>query len=525
MPTDHARILLLSLVSLAILGNGCSGSSLARQPMVAPPADTAARGQTPNTWSPPGDFRIPINRDVAGISCFRGNPQRNYLGEGPIPTGNVQVLWRAPIGRVSSGHWAGVGWTGQPLIVSWPKETRRWMNFLHPPGPEWEVIVGALDGQVHFYDAETGRPSRKPLTMPHPYPIKGTVTLDPRGYPLIFVGCGVDVGVPGYRAFSLLDFRELFCLKAKDPAAPRSWPGSDSNALILRDTLFLPCENGLLYKVGLNSSWNAQTGELSVRPQVTKVRFSKAGMESSMAAWGDYGYVADNVGAIRRFALDDPTQHKVIAQTGDDTDSTCAFDPEGRFYVGREVDKQTGKGATGKLFKIDASTGGVVWEWSFPAGSIPGGNGKNPINGGILSTPAVCPETGMVYVTTCHHPRVGQGFLAAVDMNSGRSRWTVKLRGFAWSSPIVGTISDRESAETGEGSNSRFAVLACDSTGAVFVRDAMTGKSLLTDSAGKVIRCIQLGANVESSPIMWRGRVYVGVRGGALVCLGLRKDK
>jgi outer membrane protein assembly factor BamB len=131
----------------------------------------------------------------------------------------------------------------------------------------------------------------------------------------------------------------------------------------------------------------------------------------------------------------------------------------------------------------------------------------------------------MVYVTTCHHPRVGQGFLAAVDMNSGRSRWTVKLRGFAWSSPIVGPISDRESAKSGEGSNSSFAVLACDSTGAVFVRDAMTGKSLLTDSAGKTIRCIQLGANVESSPIVWKGRVYVGVRGGALLCLGLPKDK
>lgn len=521
----RAGILLLGLGACGLGIVGCSQPPLARSTIRDEPRAQSAKQKPSTAWSPPDDFRIPINREVVGVTCFRGNPQRNYVGEGPIPTGNVQVLWRAPIGRVSTGHWAGVGWTGQPLIVAWPKETRRWMNFLRPPGPELEVIVGALDGQVHFYDAATGKPSRRPLKMPYDYPIKGSVTLDPRGYPILFVGCGVDVGVPGYRAFSLLDYRELFCLKAKDSAAPRKWPGSDSNALVLRDTLFLPCENGLLYRVKLNSAWDTSNGKLGVRPQVTKIPVSKAGMESSMAVWGDYGYVADNVGAIRRIALDEPSRFQVIAETGDDTDSTCVFGPNGRFYVGREVDRLAGKGSTGKLFCIDAGTGKVLWQWSFSAGSIAGGNGRNPINGGILSTPAICPETGMVYVTTCHHPRVGQGFLAAVDAESGRARWTVKLRGFAWSSPIVAPVSGRGVERGVDTSGPAMAVLACDSTGAVFIRDARTGKSLLTDSKGKTLRHLALGANVESSPIVWKGKVYVGVRGGALVCLGAKSDR
>lgn len=461
------------------------------------PPDIAKPSDTEKPVAPNGPK--PINEDFPGVTCFRGNATRTYYGEGPIPTGKVEVLWRSPIGGAPVGHWSGVGWTGQPLIVEWPAETRKLMNFLKQPGPDREVIVGALDGQVHFFDADTGRRSRKALPMPGRYPIKGTISIDPRGYPLLYAGCGVSSGPkPGFRVFSLLDFREMLALPAFDPAAPRRWPGSDSNVLVLDDTLFLPAENGLLYKVKLNSSWS--DGKIAIKPKVEKFKISKAGTENSMAVWDGVGYFADNYGAFYSCPLDDPKKMKKIAHLGDDTDSTTVIDDEGNLYTGIEKDKRTGSSAKGIIYKLDRK-GKTLWKWSFEAGSITNVRPpNNPINGGILSTGALSEDQKTIYYTTSHHPRIGRGFLVALDTSTGRLRWKKALTGFAWSSPIV-----RDGV-----------VLACDSSGSVFVLDAETGESKLAGER------LNVGANIESTPIVWKGRVYVGVRGGSVVCLGVR---
>lgn len=472
---------------------------------IAPPPPIGALGTAadPNAWSPADDFGQPINKDFPGITCFRGNAQRNYYGEGEIPAGNLRVFWRLPIGSVD-GYWNGVGWTGQPLAVEWPQETRKWMNFLEPPGPRTEIILGALDGQVHFLDADTGRRSRKPLKMPAPYPIKGTVTVDPRGYPLLFVGPGMNRGATGYRIFSLLDFKELYNLKGIDSSAPRSWPAFDANGLVIRDTLLQVGENGMFYFVKLNSSWNPQNGKLAIKPNVQKIRVSAAGMESSVAVWGDYAYFGDNVGNIWRVTLDYPKEAQKVLSLGDDTDSTITFDDDGSFYVGIEVDKTAGKGGKGKLFKYQAKGMKLLWTYSFTAGSIPKVEGHNAINGGVLSTVAVSPKHDLVFLTTTHHPRIGGGYLIALERKTGKTRWQLKMRGYGWSSPVV--LGDR--------------VLAVDNGGNLFVRDAASGESLLSDSAGRRIEAISVGGNVEASPIVWRGKIYIGTRGGALLCVG-----
>lgn len=442
----------------------------------------------------------PINTDIVGVTCFRGNQTRTYYGEGPIPTGHVEMLWKSPIGGAPSGHWSGVGWTGQPLIVEWPKATRQYMNFLKPGGPEREIIVGALDGQVHFFDAETGKPSRKTLPTPGRYPIKGTVSVDPRGFPLLYVGCGVNVGgKPGYRVFSLLDFHEVLYLPAFDPTAPRKWPGSDSNVLMMDDTFYLPAENGLFYKVKLNASW--ENGKLSVNPKVQKFLLSKPGTESSMSVLDGMGYCTDNHGGFFRIDLEDPKKIKKLAELGDDTDSSTVIDKEGNFYVGIEKDKRTDPNAKGIIYKL-TKDGKILWRWQFQAGSItvvepP----NNPINGGILSTGALSEDQKTIYYTTSHHPHIGRGFLVALDTATGKLRWKKQLTGFAWSSPIVrGGV-----------------VFAADSSGSVFIVDAETGETRMDQER------ISAGANVESSPIVWKGRVYVGVRGGGLACFGVKK--
>ena len=118
---------------------------------------------------------------VSGLTMFRGNPTRTFYGTGPLPT-DPAVLWSYPgdgamcgssaVGGVVS-QWCGSGWTGQPVV--WDR-----------PDGKTEVIFGAYDKAVHFLDSLTGaelRPSFQTGDI-----IKGSVTLDPDGFPLLYFG-------------------------------------------------------------------------------------------------------------------------------------------------------------------------------------------------------------------------------------------------------------------------------------------------------------------------------------------------
>jgi outer membrane protein assembly factor BamB len=439
------------------------------------------------------------------MTCWRGNAQRNYYGEGPVPQGVLRVRWRQSIGADRrQPQWNGVGWTGQPLAVQWPEASRRWMNFLRPPGPATEIIVGGMDSQVHFYDAETGVPSRRPLVLREANVIKGTVSVDPRGWPLLYVGNALARTRVGYRVFSLLDYRELAFLSGSYPGAMRGWPAFDSNGVVLRDRLLVPGENGLFYTARLNTSWQPETGQLRVRPEVTTARLSAAGCESSASVWGDSAYCSDNAGNLFRIDLDRPSRAVRLRGLGDDADPSITFDTDGCFYTGIEVDNRRFAGARGAVYKLRAPDGELVWKWEFPAQSFHGSTKIHDINGGLLSTPALWPDGNLVFVNTAHHPRMNMGALIALDRQTGKPRWTLKLRSYAWSSPVVVD----------------GVVLAADASGALYVRDAATGRTLLTDAAGKPQPYFKLGATVEATPLVWEGRIYLGIRGGALLCIG-----
>ena len=68
--------------------------------------------------------------------------------------------------------WCGMGWTGQPLIAE--REDRRW------------AIFGGYDGHIHFMDALTGERILPDVETGDI--IKGTPTIDPDGYPLVYSG-------------------------------------------------------------------------------------------------------------------------------------------------------------------------------------------------------------------------------------------------------------------------------------------------------------------------------------------------
>src|SRR5437762_2011811 len=73
----------------------------------------------------------------------------------------------------------------------------------------------------------------------------------------------------------------------------------------------------------------------------------------------------------------------------------------------------------------------------------------------------------------------------------------------AWGSPIV--VDGK--------------VVAADASGAVYVRDAATGRTLLTDTDGQPREFLDVHATVEASPLVWENRILLGIRGGGLLCL------
>ena len=154
---------------------------------------------------------------LPGITTFGGNNYRNSFtyGVATVSDKRLREQWTKTIGAL--GNWSGTGWTGQPLIVQWPVETVKVMNvkqsFKDAGTPLTEVIYPTMDGNIYFLDLETGNATRDPINTGIIQ--KGTSCIDPRGYPLLFVGQGIptdnEEGNPAsyVRVYSLINGEQL----------------------------------------------------------------------------------------------------------------------------------------------------------------------------------------------------------------------------------------------------------------------------------------------------------------------------
>ena len=99
----------------------------------------------------------------------RTRPARSRRCCGAIPTPGCAAL-SSEYGETRT--WCGTGWVGQPAVFE--RDGRTW------------VVFGAYDYQFHFVDAATGQPILPPF--PTGDIAKGTVTVDPDGFPLVYGG-------------------------------------------------------------------------------------------------------------------------------------------------------------------------------------------------------------------------------------------------------------------------------------------------------------------------------------------------
>lgn len=458
---------------------------------------------------------------LQGISLFRGNNFRNSASYGTADVQNKQLTqnWTAVTGGIfdaDENYWTGSGWTGQPLIVTWPKETRAIMSSMYDWAREkdslTEVIYPCMDGRVHFYELESGEMTRDELNLG--YTFKGTGAIDPRGYPILYIGSGLDSTQGSSRAFivNLIDFSVMYEFGNKDDFALRPWHMFDASPLVCAeaDTLIYPGENGVLYIIHLNTKFDEKTGELSVNPDnVVKWRYDSTrngvhywlGVESSPAIINHYIYMADNGGNL--MCLDLNTLKLVWVQdTLDDTNTTPVVDIEdGHPYLYVSTSFHYGwrsyNTATVPVWKIDAETGEIVWQADYECYSVDG------VSGGVQGTIAVGKNnlSDLIFVPIARTPTIGQGLLVALDKHTGKQVWEKETLTYSWSSP-----ADFYDAE-GNGY-----LIYCNSGYYIYMVDGKTGETLSQ---------MDLGGNIEASPAVFNNYAVVGHRGQRIFCLNI----
>jgi outer membrane protein assembly factor BamB len=465
---------------------------------VASPSPSPTPTPTPSP-SPPPDLRGGVNApwgEVEGLTMFRGNPTRTWYGTGPIPD-ELEVQWTFPDEPMCGNSpvagedkvWCGTGWTGQPLV--WER-----------PDGVTEVIVGAYDKAIHFLDAATGERTRPDVDMGDI--IKGTVTLDPDGHPLLYAGSRDDE----WRIIALdREEPEVLWSLAAD-AVPGMWNNDwDSNPVVIDDVVYVGGENSWWFAIELGRGVDEE-GLVTVDPEIvfdmpafTDELVARVGrqqsVENSTAVFEDRAYFANSAGRVVGVDIGDlpDGDAEVVLDfwMGDDVDASIVADPDGDIYVSAQVDLDTERGEeVGQLVRLDPDQPDdpVVWSLDVPP--------SDGFDGGIWATPAW--RDGLLYVPT------QPGELLVVDAADGEVVWSDDVGGWAQSSPVL--VGDR-----------LLLAVDCFETPALRVYDLTDPRrpERLSDSV------VTQGC-IESTPAAWDGQVFVGSRDGYLYALGPADD-
>ena len=486
---------------------------------------------------------------VKGITTFAGNNYRSGFSYGTarVTMQTLEQVWAYSIG--SANGYAGAMWTGQPLVVTWEGQTLKTLGVreeFKAKDSLNEVILCGADGNIYFYELETGSRTREPIAVN--VPLFGTPTLDPRGIPMLYIGQGTlsepNSNKSAAFAVNLCSNTYETIVSGKDYTARRNdWSAFDSSPLIIDDTLIWPSENGVLYIIELNTRYDAETGTLSISPgDKIKYRYSGAGysgstqadkraygFESSAAAFRNYLYLTDNGGYLQCVDLN-TLKLQFVTDIGGDSDATPVLEENGGdgtvyVYTVSQTDQQDSTLQNGYGYcyvrKINAKTGAIVWENKQFVQILDPTTGKR-MKGGGKATPhighgtigdlLICSFYGLTVQTpdADGNPTYTYGGkIAAFDRNTGAVRWEITQTGGAdyVSSPLV-IYNARGDAY----------LIACDRNGGMRLYDAARpGENALF--------ALDLGERVDATPVAYGNYIVVATTGSTeqprLFCLKL----
>jgi len=453
--------------------------------------------------------QIPLNLQPSKVlvPTFLGNDKRKFHGIGPVPH-PLAVLWKYKIGGDSTRigkkavKWYGTGWTGQPSLVC-------------EEGHEY-LMIGGYDHALRKIDAENGKEIWK-YTFDDVIKASSTL-LEMKQDIMILQGSRQgfknnlrDMVIPSFRAISWNTGQEIWRFNV--PKTGSYSRDVDGSALIYNGKIVLGAENGILYvldpldteqRQGIQQPKILHEYQLYDKEDVFKHR-GNVTIESSPALLDDVVYISSGAGHIYGIDL---KKDSIIwdFRTGSDLDGTVTITEDKKLLC--SIEKQYIKGQGG-LIKLDpAQSPSRCVEWFFPTGN------KNFASweGGIIGSQSVreVPEHPMVAFNAI------DGYLYVVSLNDTNTM----VRGFDstkfFPSPRVlfkkyigGSISTPifiDNHLITAGYNEMMYVFDINDTTMVFS---------LVDS-------LNIGS-IESTPIVWQNRIFIGSRNGYFYCLGEKK--
>lgn len=451
-----------------------------------------------------------------GVFTFRSDNFRRNAAYGTveISTGTMSVLWKTPLGSLSTksnGVVYGVGWGSQPAIVKWPGDVRNLMG-LYDTARETsglrEVMFAAQDGKVYFLNLSTGEQTRDCINIG--YPLKGSVSVDPDSRPMIGFGQAISklandkTGKIGYYVYSLTDNKPLFFINGRESDTQKQYSSNgafDGTGLFLGkssgDSLVIAGENGLLYTVKLNTDFDyldkkkltVNTEQLYIRTKSADEKENRTGIESSVAMYDKYIYMADGWGLLR--CVDSENMQTVWAlDCGDNTDAAIAldFDTDGSLglYTGNTVFDRLKNKKTCTIRRVNALTGEQVWSWDI--GCI---YHKDELSGCKASP--VIGENAIddLVIFTVNMTGDGKGStIVALDKKTGKLRWKKELGTTAISSPVA-VYNALGNAW----------IIQADEDGTLHLLDGVTGSEIST---------LSLDGKIQASPAVYRDILVIG---------------
>ena len=444
---------------------------------------------------------------LPGVAGFHGGNDRQGSGYGTadITEGKITQLSKTNVNSfIADPDWAGCGWTGQPLVAQWDAETRAIMNLYEDKREKdglVEAIYAKLDGYIHFVDMEDGSATRDPVYIGSVF--KGSGALDPRGYPILYLGAGLSVGSAPQciYAVSLIDGTILYKLSGAHKDAHRYWYGFDGGPLVdgETDTLIWGGENALIYTIKLNTCYDKAAGTLTMAPDAPVVsiytsKYSRAerysGYESSLVAADQYLYLGDNSGLLQCVNVN--TMELVWVQDlQDDINATPLLEwiseEEAYLYAAPSVDYNDGNVS---VYKLNALTGEILWKYDAKCiddAAFPGGVMGSPLLGQSGTN-----MDGMVIFCIGRTPTYRSAQVIAFDKEKGEILWQQEVKNNVWSSPL--------------------SLYTEDGRGYIFLSDISGTCYLLDGKTGEIVNTLELNRTVESSPVAFGNKILLGTR-------------
>ena len=482
--------------------------------------------------------------DGVKVSTFLGDETRRLYGLGPPPK-SLGLIWRtfvgggmtAPVRKVTKKHpnvpWSGSGWTGQPVIV-------REDGTLY-------LLWGAFDRKLHKIDLETGKVvweyafddiiKSSPTVIEDPHPADESdrylvVAGSRRGWPSSYT----DPALAPYRAVSFGTGKEVWRLPV--PLTASYSRDVDGSGFFFNGRLFSGVESGWFYKLDPfeTSSWN---GHRTPKVLASRLLLGDPGdatahggnlvLEASPSLLGGVVYISSGAGHIYGMRRSDL---KVVwdYRTGSDLDGTPVPTKSG--YLLCAVEKQYIRGHGGVLCLDPKKTGADAVRWFFPTGDRKLADWA----GGVIGSVAV----NDTYDPWGRRPRLaafsaidGTLYVVAQDAKTGSKVPGPDLDGPYPTPKTVATFYLGGAISTPIMVDDTIVAAGYDNTVHLYKvkwRPARKGdEGALRSPSGDwfTVRITEKsayagGGAFESTPVMWKGRVFIGCRDGYLYCLGDR---